>query len=82
MILFLAGRTIERAAVSDRHALDKTRTSPARLAIAIINSQVTLEFAGFIVGISIVGKRCATPPDRVAQQAGNGLRELLNLLAR
>src|SRR5437879_4331862 len=81
-LLFLTHRTIKRAAVADGNALDRARTNPAALTVAVIDSKMFLKLARFIVGIAIVGKRRAAPANRVTHQLGDRCRDRLTLLAR
>ena len=62
---FLAGRTIEGAAITDGNSFDRARAKTAFLSAAIVNSQMILKLAELVVGIAIVRKRGPAPADRL-----------------
>src|SRR5262249_16070939 len=80
--LFLTGGTIERAPIADRHPLDRARTNSAGFAGAVINAQMILKLARFVVGVAVIRKRRAAPADGVAKQLRNQPRQYCHLAPR
>ena len=71
--LFLARRAVEGAPVSQDDSLDQTVTFSAWLGFAVIDSEMVLKIAKFVVGIPVIRKRSPTPANRLAEDlTGHG----------
>jgi inner membrane protein len=62
---FLAGRTIESAAVADGNSLNRARAEAAFLPVAIVNPEMILKLTELIIGVAIVRERRPAPADRL-----------------
>src|SRR5581483_11885024 len=76
---FLAARAVKGAAVSDRHAFYRSAARAALLPLAIVDPEMLLKVAILVVGVAIIGKRCAAPADRLAQNLRRSFRDTFNL---
>src|SRR5262249_17722076 len=69
--LFLTRWTIKRAAVSQGNSFDRAGTDAAVFAIPVVDPQVILKLAVFVIRVSIIGKRSAAPADCFMQHGGD-----------
>ena len=70
-VLTLTGRTVTRAAISQRDAFNFSRADPAGFAAPIINAEMVLKLAELVVGVAVIRKRSSAPANRLPQHGTN-----------